>query len=200
VIVAAVTLQPSFATGCSRPVMSKSVSRCLAAAIDSAALLPTLLPPAIAATDSTEPDVPVGDMGSMCRTVRFAARCTFSIDSTRDKPGKLTCVLSALKTGAPEPSARCDAHAQSREPNCAALGWLRTGRSLSKPRIRTTRSSNSRRNGPVVETAFRRHDFNVCPPPNRTRYLYIPGFRYRIKAGYQNPYRDALRLTEMLPI
>jgi hypothetical protein len=70
VIVAAVTLQPSFATGCSRPVMSKSVSRCLAAAIDSAALLPTLLPPAIAATDSTEPDVPVGDMGSMCRTVR----------------------------------------------------------------------------------------------------------------------------------
>ncbi len=94
-----------------RPIVRKSVSRYLAAAIVSTALFSNLPAPATAAKVSTEPDVPAGDMCGHVqnRAVRALIASsddsTFSVDSIRDEPGKLTCVWSAQKTDAPEGSA-----------------------------------------------------------------------------------------------
>jgi hypothetical protein len=93
------------------PVVRKSVGRYLGAAIVSATLFAHLLPPVTAATASTEPAVPAGDMCGHVqnRAVRALIASPgdgrFSIDSTQDEPGKLTCVWSAMKTGAPDSSA-----------------------------------------------------------------------------------------------
>ncbi len=91
--------------------MRKSVSRYLAAAIVSATLFSNLLPPVTAATASTEPDISAGDMCGHVQNRAVRAMIAspedgiFSVDTTQDEPGKLTCVWSALKSGAPDGSA-----------------------------------------------------------------------------------------------
>ncbi|MFT4066192.1 hypothetical protein [Paraburkholderia sp.] len=92
--------------------MRKSVGRHFAAAIVAALLVSNLLPRVTAATAATEPeDVPAGDMCGHVQNravhalIALPGDGTFSVDSVRDEPGKLTCVWSALKTGAPANSA-----------------------------------------------------------------------------------------------
>lgn len=91
--------------------VQKSVSRHLAAAIVSATLFSNLLPGVTAATAATEPDVPAGDMCGHVQNSAVRALISspdagaFSVESIRNESGKLTCIWSALKTGAPDGSA-----------------------------------------------------------------------------------------------
>lgn len=91
--------------------MPKSVNRYLGAAIVSATLLSNLLPPVTAATASTESDIPAGDMCGHVQNRAVRALIvspedgSFSVDTIREEPGKLTCVWSSLKVGAPDGSA-----------------------------------------------------------------------------------------------
>jgi hypothetical protein len=88
----------------------KSGRRYLAVGIVSATLFASLLPPLTGPTDSAEPNIPTGDMcGHVPNRVVHALiaspdDATFSVDSTRDEPGKLTCVWSTRKIGAPDTS------------------------------------------------------------------------------------------------
>jgi hypothetical protein len=89
----------------------KVVSRRLAAAIVSAMLFSNLLPGVTTAMAATEPDAAAGDMCGHVQnhTVRALISSpdagAFSAEAIRNEPGKLTCIWSALKTGAPDGSA-----------------------------------------------------------------------------------------------
>jgi hypothetical protein len=83
----------------------RSVSRYLAVTIVSATLFPSILIPA-AAMASIEPDISASDVCGHVQNravhdlIASPGDGTFTIDSNQNEPGKLTCVWTALKTGA----------------------------------------------------------------------------------------------------
>lgn len=88
--------------------MRKRISRYVVAAVVSATLPLSLLAPVTAAPAPTESDAAIGDMcghvqnGAVRALISSPGGGTFTIESTQAEPGKLTCVWSALRTGAPD--------------------------------------------------------------------------------------------------